>query len=166
VTTRGVLAADGPSLVALLAGVADPGNVGTLLRTARGAGASGAVLTEGSADPIGPKAVRASAGAVLHLPVAELAFDTALARLADEGLAFVVADAAAERSIDDVDLRDDVVLVLGNETRGVPEALGDLAVERVAIPLAPGLESLNVAAAGAVLLFEAARQRRMGDAAR
>src|SRR5262245_9354166 len=151
-----------PALVPVLAEVADPGNVGTLMRSAGAAGASGVVVTSGSADPFGPKAVRASAGGVLRLPVAEVAVADTGALLEEAHLRVVVADADADRSIDHADLSGDLAIVVGNEARGVPDDLRGAAVERVAVPMAAGTESLNVAAAGAVLLFEAARQRRMG----
>jgi RNA methyltransferase, TrmH family len=162
VMDRSVEADLGPSLVPVLAGVADPGNVGTLLRSASAAGASGVILTEGTADAFGPKAVRASAGAVLRLPVRESSLDAALSTVRAAGLRVIVADARGPVTIDEVDLRGDVALLVGNEVRGVPSDLGDLVVERVSVPMDAGTESLNVAMAATVLLFEAARQRRMG----
>lgn len=166
VVDRPVLAESGPSLVAVLAGVSDPGNVGTVVRTAAAAGASGVMLTEGSADPFGPKAVRASAGAVLRLPIAESSREAALPTLAEVGVRLVVADAHGSVALDDADLTGDVAVVLGNETHGIPAGLAELPAVRVSIPMARGTESLNVAAAGAVILFEAARQRRMGGSPR
>jgi TrmH family RNA methyltransferase len=122
------------------------------------------VLTDGTADASGPKAVRASAGAVLRLPIEESALLTAVVRLVDAGLHVVVADATGAVPLDAADLRGDVAVVLGNESHGVPDDLLRADVERVRIPMAAGTESLNVAMAGSVLLFEAARQRRMGSA--
>jgi len=151
-----------PAMVVVLAGVADPGNVGTLVRSAAGAGATGVVVCEPSADPFGPKAVRASAGSCLHLPVVEAPLPAALTALEAAGVGIVVADGDAPTSVDDVAL-DDVAIVLGNEAHGVPLDLGAVEVQPVAIPLSGGIESLNVAMAGTVLLFEAARRRRDSD---
>lgn len=161
-TSIEVVAARRPALVVVLAGVSDPGNVGTIVRSAAAAGATGVVVGEGSADVFGPKAVRASAGSCLGLPVVEATLGETLRALQASGIGIVVADGGGPTSIDDVVL-DDVAIVLGNEAHGVPVDLGGVGVERVAIPLASGVESLNVAMAGTVLLFEAARRRRESD---
>lgn len=153
-------ARDAPVLA--LDAVADPGNLGTLVRSAAGAGAAGVVVGEGSADPWGPKALRASAGASLRLAVVEAPLAQALATLADGGRQILVADAHEGPPPDAVDLSGPTVLVLGNESHGVAPEVARMAQGRVAIPLAGGTESLNVAMAGTVLVFEAARQRRTG----
>lgn len=148
-----------PGLVVLLDAVADPGNVGTIVRTALGAGALGVVVGEGSADPFGPKAVRAAAGALFHLPVVESHVVEAVASLRAAGWRAVGADTTATLDHTDADLTGAVALVLGNEARGIsPEVRAGLD-QSVRIPLAGGLESLNVGVAAAVLCFETARQR-------
>jgi len=150
---NGALPEAGPALALVLAGLQDPGNVGTLLRAARAFGARGVWLLPGCADATGPKVVRASAGAALHLPVASLAPDAAAAlprRARAAGLACVRAEpphVAEERAPGAVPAR--ALLVLGHETRGVPEGL---AGATVCVPQDPAVESLNVAMAGSILL--------------
>ena len=140
--------------VVVLAGVSDPGNAGTVIRSAAAAGAAGVLLTPGSVDPMNPKCVRASAGALFALPVAMVDEVSAL------GLTTVGA-VAGGLSPDEVDLSGPVALVLGAEAAGLPE--DELFDTEVALPLAGGVESLNVAMAATVLLYEARRQRQGGS---
>jgi TrmH family RNA methyltransferase len=139
--------------VVVLAGVSDPGNAGTVIRSAVAAGAAGVLLTPGSVDPTNPKVVRASAGAIFALPVASVDDVSAL------GLTTVGA-VAGGLSPDDVDLAGPIALILGGEASGLPD--GELYDTEVALPLDGGVESLNVAMAGTVLLYEARRQRQGG----
>ena len=129
-------------------GVQDPGNVGAVCRTAAAAGAPAVAVLDGSADPHGAKAVRASAGAVLRLAVARGGWDD-LAGVRGYGAA-----AAGGRPYDEADLAAAGLLAFGSEAHGLRR--GDL--ELVTVPMAPGVESLNVAAAAAVLLFEVRRR--------
>ena len=153
--------APGAGPVLVLDDVRDPGNVGTLLRTAEASGAAGVVVAGESTDVFGPKAVRSSAGAVFHVPVTVAPEVTAaLDALAAGGLRLLGADADAATTHDDADMTGPVALVLGNEGAGLSDAVRARIDERVAIPIEGRAESLNVAAAGAVLCFEAARQRR------
>jgi TrmH family RNA methyltransferase len=162
-TVEAILGAPGGVVVAC--GVQDPGNLGGLLRVAAAAGAGGLVAADGSADPWNPKAVRASAGAVFHLPVARRGDVAAI--LAGAGPR--VRRAAVARGglrFTEVDWRRPFLLLLGGEGGGLPAALLEAADERVTIPMAGGVESLNVLAAATLLLFEAARPDRRGDAKR
>lgn len=129
--------------------VADPGNVGTLLRSADAFGA-GVALSAGCADLTGPKALRASMGAVFRVPVSD--FDEP----AGLRVALVPEGGAPLR---DVELAGDVVFVLGAEREGLPEAVLARCDVRASIPLAASAESLNVAMAGTVALYELARRR-------
>ncbi|MCU1345012.1 MAG: putative methyltransferase [Acidimicrobiia bacterium] len=140
------------TFVVACAGVADPGNAGTILRSAEAAGADAVVFTAGSVDVYNPKCVRASAGALFHIPVS---VDVDLRSL---GLPVVGAVADGGTPHDAYDLRGPVMLVLGNEAHGLPADLvldGLITVEHVG-----RAESLNVAMASTVLCFEVARQRR------
>jgi TrmH family RNA methyltransferase len=128
--------------------VADPGNVGTILRAADAFGASVA-LSQGCADPIGPKALRASAGAVFRVPLA--AFDEPQAKR-------VALVSHGGRSLAEIDPGVPVTYVLGAEREGLPDDLVAACDERATIPLAPGAESLNVAVAGAIALYEHRRR--------
>jgi TrmH family RNA methyltransferase len=150
----------GTPLVVVVDAVQNPGNLGGLLRTAEAAGATGAYLTTGSADPYGWKALRGSMGSAFRLPhVAVPDLGDVFDRLERRGVAVLAADADGELRYDEADLRGPVALVVGTEGEGLPpEALGR-ALRRVRIPLARPVESLNVGVAAGLVLFEAARQR-------
>jgi TrmH family RNA methyltransferase len=143
------------TFVVALAGIADPGNAGTILRSAEAAGADAVVLTTGSVDVTNPKVVRASAGAVFHVPTVEGVPVSALANL---GLPRWGASATGGVPYTEAPLDQPVVLVLGNEAHGLPLDLDLDGV--VSIPHAGRAESLNVAMAATLLCFEVARQRR------
>ncbi len=149
----------------VLVDVTDPGNVGTLVRSAAAAGAAGVVVCGASADPWGPKAVRASAGAVLRLPVVAATTSGASETVAEVAGALgartvgtVVAGGAAPESV--ALARGRVALLVGNEAHGLSADVVAGLDATVTIPMAAGSESLNAAMAGTVVLFEAARQRR------
>lgn len=159
----------GAPLLAVLAGVQDPGNVGTILRTAAAFGATGAVTApsgqSGTANPFSPKALRASAGAALHLPIVTgIALPVLLAQLRVCGIRTLASSAHEQGSGPrlapwEVDWREPSALLVGNEGAGLPPEVERSADVCVAIPMAAGTESLNAAAAAAVLFYEAARQR-------
>lgn len=156
-----LLAKDLAPLVVAAAGVRDPGNLGALLRTAEAAGATGVLTMKGGADPFRDKAVRGSMGSVFRLPVLHGLDAQALAAFARRhALQLVVADGTAAREHTEQDLRKPTLLVLGAEAAGVPEELRRAADATVRIPIRPPVDSLNVAVAAGVLLFEARRQRR------
>lgn len=148
-------------LVLVAVAIQNPGNLGALLRTAEGAGAGGAFLTRGCADPFSWKALRGSMGSAFRLPlVTGLELEAVLDRLRERGVATVASSAEATARYDAFDWRGPAALLLGNEAAGLPPDVARAASARVSIPMAGDVESLNVAAAAAVLLFEAARQRR------
>ncbi|CAN5649814.1 RNA methyltransferase [soil metagenome] len=148
------------SLVLVLSEVRDPGNAGTLLRTAVAAGADAVVFAGKTVDPFSPKAVRASAGAVWRVPVITAPQPRAvLIALRDRGQV-TLATSADGPPADAADLTRPLALVLGNEAWGIEPSLADLVDEQVGIAMPGPVESLNVAIAGSILLFEAARQRR------
>lgn len=160
-TTLDTLADRRPDLVVVCADVRDPGNAGTLLRSAEAAGAGGVVFCDGSVDVTNPKTVRASAGAVFHLPVVAGGEATAVLD-AMTGWGLRRLGTAADRGTDyaAADLAGPVALVMGNEATGIPETLAGSIDEWITIPMAGRAESLNVGTAAAVICFEAARQRR------
>jgi TrmH family RNA methyltransferase len=151
------------SFVVVLDRIADPGNLGTILRSAEASGVDLVVLTSGSVDPYNPKVVRASAGALFHVPVVEATLEDVSA----SGFVTIGTSShdAPDRSVEaytDADLTGRIALVMGNEATGLPEEWSDAAgpVQRwVTIPHVGRSESLNVAMAATVLVFEAARQR-------
>jgi RNA methyltransferase, TrmH family len=151
-----------PALVALLANVRDPGNAGTVLRTADAAGAHAVVFADASVDPYNGKCVRASAGSLFHLPVvAGTRLEAAVVTLREAGLRIVAADGRAGRSLDDPEvqarLAGPTAWMFGNEAWGLPPELVALADEPVAVPIYGRAESLNLAAAAAVCLYASAR---------
>lgn len=137
----------------------DPGNVGTLLRSAEASGCSGVVVCPPSVDCLNPKAVRASAGSILRLPVVIVPLDEAVAEFRRQGRLVVATAADAGQSYDQVNLAN-AAIVVGNEPRGLSDDAMNIADEVVSIPMDGAVESLNVAAAAAVLGFESQRQRR------
>lgn len=151
-------------LVLVLAQIRDPGNAGTLVRSAAAAGTDCVVFSEGSVDPFGPKTVRASAGSVLRVPVDRshpLAESVSI--LKEKGFNILAAEARSETAVYDVDMTGPTAVVLGNEAWGLED---DLAFDTVAsLPMEEAIESLNVATAGSLFLFEAVRQRRLSSAA-
>jgi TrmH family RNA methyltransferase len=151
----------GQPLVLVAVGIQNPGNVGALLRAAEAAGATGAYLAEGCADPFSWKALRGSMGSAFRLPhLRRVGARETLERLKGRGVATVAAVASAGKPYDEVDLARPVAIVVGNEGAGLDEDVVAAASARVAIPMHGGVESLNVAVAAGILLFEAARQRR------
>jgi RNA methyltransferase, TrmH family len=153
----------GEGLVVVGVALADPGNVGTLVRCAEASGASGIVLSAGSVDAYNPKVVRASAGAIFGIPLIEgCAAVEALDALGKQGHRRLAADARAGTPYHEVDFGRPTAVVLGNEAHGVPGELESRLDGRVCVPMYGPAESLNVAMAGTVLCFEAARQRAPG----
>jgi len=151
----------GTPLVVVAVGVQDPGNLGGLLRTAEAAGASGAYLTAGTADPFSWKALRGSMGSAFRVPHHRgLEAHEVLRRLRARGVAVLATAGEGGRPYDRADWRRPVALLLGREGAGLPEELLRAADERVSIPMGGRAESLNVGVAAGILLFEAARQRR------
>jgi TrmH family RNA methyltransferase len=151
-----------PRLAVALAGLADPGNAGTVLRTADACGAGAVVFGAGSADPFGGKVVRASAGSLFHVDVVR---STPLLPLVDAvraaGTTVLAADGGGEAALDELtdELAGPVLWVFGNEARGVPADLARAADARVRIPMRGRAESLNLAAAAAICLWETSRAR-------
>jgi len=163
------LTAAAPRLVVLLANVRDPGNAGTVLRTADAAGADGVVFADASVDPYNSKCVRASAGSLFHLPVvAGSPLPPTAAALRRAGLRVLAADGSAGRELDDLEpdhgLAGPTAWLFGNEAWGLPGELLALADEAVAVPVYGRAESLNLAAAAAVCLYASARAQRRGRA--
>jgi RNA methyltransferase, TrmH family len=149
-----------PRLVCVLAEVRDPGNAGAVIRTADAFGADAVATTSGSVDPQSPKAARAAAGSLFHLPVvAGVPWPDLRAALRERRLRLVGADPHAPATVEAAPLEQPVALILGNEAHGLPDAVRDGLDLVVRVPLAGRAESLNLAAAAAVLLYEAARRR-------
>jgi TrmH family RNA methyltransferase len=169
---RGAAAVDGSlrgdaALVVVMAAVQDPGNIGTIVRSAEAFGATGVVTTRGSADPWSPKALRASAGSGLRVPLLRgMAVPVLLAQLRVAGVKIVAASshsgAAGSVGADDTapDLRLPVAIFIGNEGAGLAREIDSVSDGRISIPMTAGVESLNAGVAASVVLYEAARQRK------
>lgn len=148
-------------LLVICADVRDPGNAGTVIRTADAAGADGVVLAGNSVDLYNPKTVRASVGSVFHLPVAVVPEPGQAVALAQErGLTVLAADGAGEQDLFTADLSVPTAWLFGNEAWGLPDDLAALADRRVAIPIHGRAESLNLATAAAVCLYATAHAQR------
>jgi TrmH family RNA methyltransferase len=153
-------------LVVVLAGVQDPGNVGTIVRSAEAFGATGVVTARGTADPWSPKALRASAGSALRLPVLRgiavpvLLAQFKMARVKIFAAGAVSQSAASNRNELGADLREPAAIFIGSEGTGLPDEVLQAADETISIPMSETVESLNAGVAASVVLFEAARQRK------
>jgi TrmH family RNA methyltransferase len=154
---------EGARLVALCADVRDPGNAGTVIRSADAAGADAVVLAGSSVDAYNPKTVRASVGSLFHLPLAVEPDAAAAVRAAqDAGLQVLAADGAGEVDLDEADdlLAAPTAWLFGNEAWGLPAELAGLADHRVRIPIHGRAESLNLSTAAALCLYASARVHR------
>ncbi len=138
--------------------VRDPGNLGALLRTAAAFGVQAVCLPPGSSDPFAPKVVRAGMGAHFRLSILRQPWETLLPALRERGLKLVLADMAGEQISWEADLRPPVALIVGGEAEGASAAARQSADLVVRLPMPGGMESLNAAVAGALLLYESLRQ--------
>lgn len=146
-------------LAVVLAGLQDPGNLGTILRSAEAFGASGVILAEGCVSPYNPKAVRASAGSLFRLPVVDVAFGALRRELPASNVRLLATSSHHGQPADQADLRGALALLLGGEGGGLPSELLAAADLTITIPHSRRVESLNAATAAAVLLYEISRQR-------
>jgi TrmH family RNA methyltransferase len=160
-TAEGAYRGD-PPLVVVIAGVQDPGNVGTIVRSAEAFGATGVIAAWGTADPWSPKALRASAGSALRLPLLRgMAVSVVLAQLKMAGVKiFAAASKADEADGASTNLQASAAIFIGSEGTGLPAEVKSAADALISIPISEAVESLNAGVAASVILFEAARQRR------
>jgi TrmH family RNA methyltransferase len=150
---------DAAPLVLVLAGLQDPGNLGTILRSAEAFGANGVVSLPGTVSAWNPKAVRASAGSVFRLPVLSASTENCFLRLRQTHVRILSTAVHAAEPADLADLASPVALLIGNEGNGVPETLAAKADGALTIPCPGPVESLNAAVAASILLYEASQQR-------
>jgi TrmH family RNA methyltransferase len=154
-------------LVLVLDAISDPGNLGSIMRSALAADVDEVLLTPGCADPLAPKVVRAGSGAHFHLPVrVDLDWEHIRQLLygAPAALQILATDSRADRTYDSYDLTKRTGLLIGNEAHGISAKARQLATHTASIPMWNKVESLNAAIAASVVLFEAARQRRVAEA--
>ena len=155
----GGLRAGSRTFVVVIDGIQDPGNLGTIVRTADAAGADAVVLLPGTCDVFMPKTVRATAGSIFHLPVVHAGLVDLCAWLHEREIPLAATSADAERDLYRVDLSGSVAVAFGNEAHGVSSELRRSSDLCMRIPIFGRAESLNVATAAAICLYEAARQR-------
>lgn len=146
-------------LVLILAGIQDPGNLGTILRSAEAFGADGVLALPGTVCAWNPKAVRASAGSVFRVPLLTVSVRDCIMHLREATVKIWTTTVHEAEPADLVDLTAPVALILGNEGNGVPCEMAEMADGALTIPCPGPVESLNAAVAASVLLYEAARQR-------
>lgn len=155
----GDLMRTGTPLLVAAAEIQDPGNLGAIIRAAEAGGASGVIATGGGADPFGWKALRGAMGSAFRLPIVSATAADAIAQAHDAGVQVVAAVSHGHPSMHDVDFTTPTMILLGGEGHGLAPALVDAADVRVSIPMTRPVESLNVAVAAALLVYEARRQR-------
>jgi RNA methyltransferase, TrmH family len=150
-------AQSGPLLA--IAGVQDPGNLGTILRSAEAFDAGAVLLGEGTVSPFNPKVVRASAGSVFRLPLARIKLTDALARFREQGLRLIGTSSHKGIPVDQAKLDGPLVIFIGSEGAGLPRELVSQMDELIVIPHSSRVESLNAGVAASIVLYEAARKR-------
>jgi TrmH family RNA methyltransferase len=145
--------------VLILDAIQDPGNLGTILRTAAAAGVQVVFLTPGTVDPFSPKVVRAAMGAHFHLPIHSLAWEEIEAQIYQHSLRTYLASPHADTPYTEVSLRSPLALIIGSEAEGASDRAKSLAHIHIRIPMPGATESLNASVAAAILIFEVVRQR-------
>lgn len=157
-TLNQVIATNG--LIVCLDAVQDPGNFGTIIRTAEAAGIVGVISLKGSVDAFAPKTLRSAMGSAFRLPiVTDVEADELIAKARSTGLKLVATAADGETVYSDFNWGERAIIIFGNEANGVRQELLEQSDTRIRIPLCSPVESLNVASAAAAILFEAARQK-------
>ena len=148
------------TLIVFCVGVQDPGNLGTIIRSADAFGASGVILSKGTVDLYNPKVVRSTMGAIFHLPIFLTEDDKeTIKHLKQKNVKIFATDASAKKDCFAADLKGAAAVLVGNEGAGLPEDIIDLADEIIKIPMPGKAESLNVGVSTAIVLYEALRQR-------
>jgi len=147
------------SLLVGVAGIQDPGNLGTIIRSAEAFGARAVLLGEKTVSHFNPKAVRGSAGSLFREPLIRVKLGESISLLRQQGVRVLATSSHKGKPLHDADFTGAAMIVVGNEGAGVPQEILSLADELVTIPHAPRVESLNAGIAASILLYEAARQR-------
>lgn len=151
----------GDSILLIIDNIRDPGNLGTIIRTAWAAGVDAVFLTKGTVDAYSPKVVRSTMGAVLNLPLFDRVEPGEVGELRARGYRFLLAEPEGREFFYDADYRGKVALVIGGEATGISEGFRDIGTGGIRIPLRPGVDSLNAAVACGIILYAAWQQRRL-----
>jgi TrmH family RNA methyltransferase len=155
-----VLNTDSTGPLLAIAGVQDPGNLGTILRSAEAFGAGGVLLGEGTVGAFNSKVIRASAGSVFRLPLAKAKLAEALPQMKAQGLRLVATSSHKSKALSEADLSGSLAIFIGSEGAGLPRELLAQMDEVVAIPHSSNVESLNAGVAASIVLYEVARQKK------
>lgn len=148
------------ALLLVACGVQDPGNLGTMMRSALALAGTALVTLKETVSPFNPKATRSSAGAIFHLPIFPGVEPASLfERLRGTGIRIIAADRNSPQPLDEADLKGPLAFLIGREATGLPKELVERADLRLSIPIRPGMDSVNAATAASIFLYEAARQR-------
>jgi RNA methyltransferase, TrmH family len=153
-----LLAADSPLIIGA-AGLQDPGNLGTMIRSAEAFGATGVLTLEKTVSTLNPKVIRGSAGSIFRLPVVKGNSTVTIAMLKSSGVRIAATSSHKGRPLPEVDLQKPICVFIGSEGQGVPKELLANIDETIVIPHSPKVESLNAGIAASLILYEAARQR-------
>ncbi|KRQ87344.1 23S rRNA (uridine(2479)-2'-O)-methyltransferase [Caloramator mitchellensis] len=144
----------------IIDGVQDPGNLGTIIRTADAAGADAVIIVKGTVDVYNSKTLRSTMGSIFHLPVIYIdEFETSIDILKQKGFKVYATDLTAKSYIYDFDFKQKTAIIIGNEANGIPQSHIELATDKIKIPMIGRAESLNAAMASSILLYEVVRQR-------
>ena len=138
----------------------DPGNLGTIIRTAHAAGVSGIILTKGTVDVYNEKTIRASMGSIFHVPIVIDNDNTILKNLLSKGFEILATSLEGDKNFFEEDLSGKIIISVGNEGNGVSSEIYSLSTKKVKIPMPGGAESLNVAIAASIILYEKVRQNQ------
>ena len=138
--------------------VQDPGNLGTIIRSAHASNALGVIITRGTVDAYNDKTLRSTMGSIFHVPIIDDSDLSNLNKLRDNGFKLVVSSLDTENNFFDVDLTGNIIIAVGNEGAGVSAEVMELSDIKVKIPMPGGAESLNVSAAASIMMFEVVRQ--------
>jgi TrmH family RNA methyltransferase len=151
----------GNGMLVIMDMVMDPGNMGTIIRTADAAGCAGIIVTDGCVDVFNPKVLRSTMGSIFHIPVYHCgSVEETLKKVKESGFLILASHLEGSTGIFDVDLTGNIALVIGNEAGGISEAAVQSADLLVKIPMEGGAESLNVSVAAGIMMFEAVRQKK------
>jgi RNA methyltransferase, TrmH family len=145
----------------LLEDLRDPGNLGTIVRTAEGAGVTGIILSKSSVDMYNPKVIRSTMGAIYRMPFVYVDdFTEAINQVKKQGIEIYAAHLSATAFYDEIDYKDKTAIMIGNEANGLSDEISKLSDKYIKIPMAGNVESLNAAIAAAILMYEVYKQRR------
>jgi TrmH family RNA methyltransferase len=154
---------DNPDFLVIPDSIRDPGNMGTILRTALAASVSAVIIPPKTADPFSPKVIRAAMGAHFKLPILQLDWDEIRHLVEEQNLTIYLADSSGGQSHHEANFQTPLALIIGGEADGAGQKAQKLANQRVFISMAGGVESLNSAVAAAVLMFEVVHQRKLPE---